>query len=76
MTNTATFQDTYGAPKEMVLETFKIVVRGAKVIRFRWIKADKDAPGCVTTGFIASGFKSADAAVAAAKSHALFSNVI
>lgn len=74
MTATAIFQDTYFGATEMVLSTFKTSRQGAKVVRFRWTKAD-GAEGCITTGFAPSGFPTAAHGVAAANRHALFSNV-
>lgn len=71
---TATFQDCYFGATEMALTSFKTARQGAKVVRFRWTKAE-GAEGSITTGFASSGFQSVAHGIAAANRHAMFSNV-
>jgi hypothetical protein len=76
MTNaTAIFQDTYFGATPMILTRFKTSSHGSKVVRFRWAPSPNAAPGCITTGIVATGFSTAARAIEVATRHPLFSNV-
>lgn len=71
---TATFDDLYFGQTAMRLESFRTAHRGARVSRYRWMPVP-GARGCITTGFLAHGFPSREAAIQAAERHVRFSAI-
>lgn len=70
---TATFNDLYFGATEMAVTAFRTSVKGQRVTRYRWTPVNAD--GCITTGFVSTGFSSEANAIAAAQRHARFANV-
>jgi hypothetical protein len=68
---TATFNDVWFGEVPAHLVSFKTSRGGVAVVRYRW-RAQKGGTSC---GFASGGFPSVARAIAAALSHARFSNI-